>query len=276
MTEFSQDSFNTFMSQCSMSDDVTAAKELLDRGDVDVTAKNWQGESALHYAVFGGCKNVSAWLIKLGLDKDLKDNNGKSSVDIAKKNGKDLSDWDSVFAGTWGPSEPAEGPTIVSLGEAAAFIFANASALSASEGADAGEYEVDSEELFKFINSLGKDEAFEKSKELLSAGGDPKVRNWKNDTPLHWCGTYDRENVAQLLIDNGADVNAQNDDGETPLYKAAMSASLATVKVLITWGANRSLKGKKGTPLEALKSESYWETEACKAARPEWEFYLSE
>jgi len=126
MTEFSQDSFNNFAGQCSMSDDVAAAQALYDVGDVDIKAVNWEGWSPLHYSVYGGCKEVSAWLINLGLDKDLKDNKGKSPVDLAKDAGRDLADWEAIFTGTWsGPNPSHSGPRIVSVEEAMALMAAS-------------------------------------------------------------------------------------------------------------------------------------------------------
>jgi len=39
-------------------------------------------------------------------------------------------------------------------------------------------------------------------------------------TPLHNAATQDDKEIAELLIAKGADVNAKDDDGETPLDQA--------------------------------------------------------
>ena len=39
-------------------------------------------------------------------------------------------------------------------------------------------------------------------------------------TPLHHAATQDHKKIAELLIAKGADVNAKDDDGDTPLYYA--------------------------------------------------------
>jgi ankyrin repeat protein len=56
--------------------------------------------------------------------------------------------------------------------------------------------------------------------------------------------------IAQLLINNGANVNAQNKDGNTPLHKASEHGNTEVAKLLIENGANVNAQDKNGlTPL---------------------------
>lgn len=40
-------------------------------------------------------------------------------------------------------------------------------------------------------------------------------------TPLHLASYFGHKSMMELLLDNGADINALNNDGDTPLHKAA-------------------------------------------------------
>jgi ankyrin repeat protein len=62
--------------------------------------------------------------------------------------------------------------------------------------------------------------------------------------------------VVQLLLDNGADVNAQNADLQAPLHLASHGGHLKVAELLIERGAEVNVRNKsQETPLE-LASES--------------------
>ena len=55
-------------------------------------------------------------------------------------------------------------------------------------------------------------------KQHLAAGADVDVKGgWLGGTPLHYAVGEGRNEIAKLLIAKGADVNAKNKDGKTPL-----------------------------------------------------------
>ena len=93
---------------------------------------------------------------------------------------------------------------------------------------------------------------------LLDQGADPNARNDAGATPV-MRAVIDLEKT-RLLLERGADVNAQSDDGRTPLLIAAgLPGAAPVVKLLLDDGAAINVKapGLDGemTPLaEAMQS----------------------
>ena len=88
-------------------------------------------------------------------------------------------------------------------------------------------------------------------KQHLAAGADVNAGGVFGKTPLHLAALKDHKEIAELLIANGADVNAkQAVEGETPLHLAAMGGHKEIVELFITNGADLNAKGFGGTPLD--------------------------
>ena len=54
------------------------------------------------------------------------------------------------------------------------------------------------------------------------------------------------DNIVDLLLKNGASPNVQNDQGDTPLHKAAYTNRCSTVSLLLNHNADVSLKNSLG------------------------------
>ena len=83
--------------------------------------------------------------------------------------------------------------------------------------------------------------------------------NAKNDagfTPLHHAAVFGRKEIAELLIAEGADVNAKEDEyGITPLHEAAFVGYKEIAELLIAKGGDVNAKDVDGgTPLDAAQS----------------------
>lgn len=79
---------------------------------------------------------------------------------------------------------------------------------------------------------------------LIAKGADVTIRDFvDNSTPLHWIEVKEE---AELLIAHGAEIDAKNRFGITPLHMAVMGGCLEVVEVLINYGANIAEKTDEG------------------------------
>jgi ankyrin repeat protein len=67
--------------------------------------------------------------------------------------------------------------------------------------------------------------------------------DWKNEvnhgwTPLHYTARYKSVEIAEMLIDAGADLTVQDNQSRTPLHMAAYQGQLIIVQMLIDAGAD--------------------------------------
>jgi len=93
---------------------------------------------------------------------------------------------------------------------------------------------------------------------LLAAGADPNsTKNHRKSGPLHyaadgyitgpvWNADRQKETI-QCLLDAGADINAQDKNGATPLHRAVRTRCAAAVKFLLERGSDAKRKNKPGS-----------------------------
>lgn len=85
----------------------------------------------------------------------------------------------------------------------------------------------------------------------LNEGADANAKDRYGDTPLHRAGMVGDPAVVHALVSAGADVNARNNSGETPLHKAG---SAAAVMILVNAGADPNAADRGGwAPLDVAK-----------------------
>ena len=98
---------------------------------------------------------------------------------------------------------------------------------------------------------------------LLDKGADPNIpaNNSFKVTPLHSAVAISSYEIAELLIKNGANVNAKQMQDVTPLHSAAHNGQTALAKLLIDHGAGVNAKMENGqTPLFMALEKKFQET----------------
>jgi ankyrin repeat protein len=93
---------------------------------------------------------------------------------------------------------------------------------------------------------------------LLAAGADiAAARNRRRSQPLHYASDGCPGNplwnlerqlaVLRILVASGADINAQDQNGATPLHRAVRTRCAAAVRFLLDAGAESTLRNKPGS-----------------------------
>ncbi len=87
------------------------------------------------------------------------------------------------------------------------------------------------------------DDDLEAVKQHIAYGSDLNVQDGTfSNTPLNFAGIYGLTDIANALIDAGANLNLINDDNFTPLCNAAAWGHTSVVTILLDAGADLSAK----------------------------------
>lgn len=88
---------------------------------------------------------------------------------------------------------------------------------------------------------------------LISTGADVNARDKHGDTPLHDAAGFGMKEIIEILLANGADIHARNRFGKTPLHDAALNGRHdGAIQLLLDNGADINAKSIDGeTPIQA-------------------------
>jgi ankyrin repeat protein len=86
---------------------------------------------------------------------------------------------------------------------------------------------------------------------LLSVGADVNAKDSGGHTPLHWASMKGHVQVFKELVMHGADIEAKDNRGDTPLHYAALMGHLPIVKALLSSGADcRAIDNQGELPID--------------------------
>ena len=240
--------------------------ELLIDNGADVNMKRADGAIALHYAVWFGLKEKTEFLLSKGSDLKARDGNNEGAtplhvavwkspnngiVELLIENEADVNDKNNT----------GETP----LDWAIKFKRTELADLLRKHGGKTGKELEGGEPVVEAAQTepptakapdISIHDAIEKGnieavKQHLAAGADVNAKNRSGWTPLHYAAQKGHKEIAKLLIAGGVDVNAKTDQGWIPLHLAALGGYKEIVELLISKGADVNAKDDIGrTPLD--------------------------
>ncbi|UKZ88775.1 uncharacterized protein TrAFT101_004511 [Trichoderma asperellum] len=217
--------------------------EVLLKNNAEIDLRTDQDETPLHWAAENGHVEAITLLLDKGADLEAKSRNGFTPLCIAVHHGEKASVELMIERGA-DISVTACGGSLFFF--AALSRNAEVAKLLLERGFD--------------VNFTGTNGAFplwiagpyyqgrdDIVKLLLKQGADVSQRHkYNNETALHYSTHWGNKTVVRLLLESGAEVNAQDRDGKTALHIAAKEGDEAVLRLLLEKGADASMKTKAG------------------------------
>ncbi|RLV61048.1 ankyrin repeat domain-containing protein [Parashewanella curva] len=95
---------------------------------------------------------------------------------------------------------------------------------------------------------------------FVRAGANVNAKNNLGNTPLGYAVCCQRPQIVRLLLANGAEVNARNNQTTTPLKYAVNKGDLKIVRLLLRSGANPNIRNQNGvSPLASASRHGHFE-----------------
>jgi cytohesin len=100
---------------------------------------------------------------------------------------------------------------------------------------------------------------------LLAQGAAANTHDtWRRETPLHAAAQRGHEDIAQLLITRGADMEARDAFGRTPLHIAAWEDRAGVAAVLLARGAQVDADTRSDNPNHGMTALHYAAHRGCR------------
>jgi len=231
--------------------DLETVKSLLKENSDLAWSKGDFGESPLYNAARFDRKDVAELLLASKADVNTKTDDGVTPLHMAAANGnKDMAelllanqaDVNAKSDAGWTP-----------LDAAAMNYKLNVLELLLAKGADVNARMTNGLTALLYAADWRDQDGVAAIKLLLANKADPNATNIINGlTPLHYATAEGNKDIVELLLVNGANVNAKANDGSTPLSIAAHGDHKDAAAVLLANHAEVNAKANDGTtPLTA-------------------------
>ena len=267
--------------------DLDRVRAFLEKG-TDVNAKDKNGQTALHIAASSRQKDAADLLIARGADINTKDNrnytplfyaifsNDANAVELLVSKGADVNytpekGYPPLHYAVWYENKDM---VKILVDHGAKFDVEDADGWTAFRYA-ASQGNRDIVDLFvaKGADVSGFHMAacagkLARVKELVEQGADINAQDKLGWTPLYCAASLGRTEVAAFLIAKGADVRTAATDSGTALHQAAQAGDLALVELMLSKGADVKAKTKRGNmPLHNAASAGHREVLALLIAK---------
>ncbi|MCM8538248.1 MAG: ankyrin repeat domain-containing protein [Lentisphaeraceae bacterium] len=213
---------------CALLGDVNKAKLLYKYG-AKIHDCGPTGEGALHMALKKDHVQMVRWLLSIGLDIEQVDMSNSTPLMIAAEQNAAKSLKVLLEAGA---NKAARGDIYDNILTAASGV--EVFELLVSEGLDVNFI---SNDCYTALKSAAEDNDKSLTKSLLRLGANTETSS-TGDTALHKAIYLDHLDIAEVLLDAGANPNAQDIDGDTPLN---CCQSKKAIDLLLRFGADLSL-----------------------------------